>query len=366
MEPHYYQFEPYYRVIVTNLIKEKMKRGDVNSLSDTSGFIHEILQMGYELSDHEEKLLSLWLSHVLEFNFIEEILSSLEDESVEEVILHNDSWVQVIGKDRKEFYGPFLKGEDYQLSLEVFALKEKQLWNRATPFQSFQCHLFQRRWRAGLMHKSLSGLGLSKLFLRTQKNEEFPLSAFNLTEGQVRLIENCLQQKKNILICGATGSGKTSFLKSLTKLIPEREHIITLEDTSELALTSPFATQLLSSPEEGKTLVDFCHYALRMRPDRLILGEIRSDEVVPFLLSINTGHGGMMASLHANGAIDAIHRLCLLFQIYSQQTTVSYPEVLKLVCQGVDFIFHLEEKRVVNILEVKGSEGTTPYYELWN
>ena len=103
-----------------------------------------------------------------------------------------------------------------------------------------------------------------------------------------------------------------------------------------------------------------------MRPDRMILGEIRSHEVVPFLLSINTGHGGMMASVHSNSAIDAIHRLCLLFQIYSKKTSVDYPEVLKLVCQGVDFIIYLEDKRVCSILEIKGSEGTTPYYELYN
>ncbi len=366
MNPKHYEFEAYYRVLCRNLIKENMKKGNLLQLREVSYYLEELLQMGYDILAEEKVQLIEWLKHLLHLKFIENIITNHFVKNVEEVILHNESWVQVIGEHRKEFYGPFLNKEDYQLSLEVFSMGEKQLWNRAKPFQSFQCHYFSQNWRATIVHESLSCHNVSKLFLRAQKNERFPLSSFGLTEGQEQFINDCIIQKKNILVCGATGSGKTSFLKSLTDLIPEREHIITLEDASEINPKSPFSTQLLASPEQGKTLVDYCHYALRMRPDRIILGEVRSDEVIPFLLSINTGHGGMMASLHANSAIDAIHRLCLLFQIYSQKTTVNYPEVLKIVCQGVDFIFHLENKRVTNILQIKGCEGMTPFYEVWN
>lgn len=360
--PSFYKTESYYQEIIRSHIRERMKRSDWEVFEKNHYFMKELHEQGYELSDHEVKSLSLWLEHLIALKFIREIIESTE--AIEEVIIHNASWIQVIAKNRKEFFGPFLSEEDFELALEVFSFKQRLLWNRSSPFLSFQVHLFGQSWRAALMHESLSKG--SKLFLRSQRKTLFPLESYRVTGGQAHLIKECITHKKNIIVSGATGSGKTSFLKTLTQFIPEREHLITLEDTSELTPQSPFATELIASPELGKSLNDYCHYALRMRPDRMILGEIRSHEVVPFLLSINTGHGGMMASLHANSAIDAIHRLCLLFQIYSKQTSVNYPDVLKLVCQGVDYIFHLENKCITNILEIKGCEGTTPYYELWN
>ena len=73
-----------------------------------------------------------------------------------------------------------------------------------------------------------------------------------------------------------------------------------------------------------------------------------------------------MASLHANSGLDSLHRMCLLFQIYSGQMNIGYHEVMKLVCQGVDFVFFLKNKKIESIIEVKGCEGTTPFYEMWN
>jgi type IV secretion system protein VirB11 len=370
MPESFYQSTPYYRELIKEHLQNHIKAGHCDRLPQAKACLNYLKEQGYEISREDESHLEEWFNHLCHFAKIHHHLKECQAKdskgAVEEIIVHNNSWVQVIGPERLEFFGPALNKEDFEFSLLLFAQRHGLLWNQASPFLCFQSKLFDQDWRITLIHKSLCDHISSKIFFRHHAKEEFSLESFGLTQGQQVLIQRCLDQKKNILVCGATGSGKTTFLKSLVTLIPEREHLITLEDTPELRPKSPFATQLITPNDKPQGLKEFCHYALRMRPDRMILGEIRSAEVVPFLLSINTGHGGMMSSLHANSALDALHRLCLLFQVYSQQMNVSYHDVMKLVCQGIDFIIFLEHKRVTSIVEVKGCEGTTPYYEMWN
>lgn len=364
--PLYYQTPPYFRLLIKEFIVNHLKRPLENQLMIDHPIIY-LKEQGYDVSENEEKLLKEWLENLLNFDYIAKTLVEVEpDNTIEEIMLHGHNWIQLVGKTRREFFSTYLNEEDYQFALETFSLRQSVLWNPSSPFRSFKVKIFNQSWRATLCHKSLSANGVSKLFLRAQAKQSFPINSFGVTPGQEELIEQCMRAKKNIIVCGATGSGKTTFLKALISTISQREHLITLEDTSELNPNSSFSTQLLSQNCDGHRLVDYCHYALRMRPDRLVLGEIRSAEVVPFLLSINTGHGGMMASLHANSALDSLERLCLLFQVYCGQLNMAHQEVMKLVCQGIDFIYYLSNKKVESIVEIKGCEGTTPYYELWN
>ncbi|MBK5330340.1 MAG: Flp pilus assembly complex ATPase component TadA, partial [Ilumatobacteraceae bacterium] len=121
----------------------------------------------------------------------------------------------------------------------------------------------------------------------------------------------------NLLVSGATSSGKTTLLNALAALVPTTERIITLEDTAELRLSHPHVVRLeaRAPSAEGSgevTLPQLLRTALRMRPDRLVLGEVRGAEAVQLVQAMNTGHDGSMATVHANSAIDAVARVCSL------------------------------------------------------
>ncbi|HEU0197437.1 MAG TPA: ATPase, T2SS/T4P/T4SS family [Nevskiaceae bacterium] len=115
--------------------------------------------------------------------------------------------------------------------------------------------------------------------------------------------------KKNILLAGSTGSGKTTFLNTLLSLIPETERVYTIEDTAELQVTVPNFVSVESLPDKGITIRTLVREGLRFRPDRIIVGEVRGEESYDLLDAMNTGHSGGACTLHANSAADGLYRL---------------------------------------------------------
>jgi pilus assembly protein CpaF len=130
----------------------------------------------------------------------------------------------------------------------------------------------------------------------------------------VTLLSACVRARLNIIISGGTGSGKTTFLNALSGLIPDHERIITVEDAAELSLQQPHVVRLESRPAnvEGRgevTIRELVRNSLRMRPDRIVVGEVRGGETLDMLQAMNTGHEGSLATVHANSAEDAMSRL---------------------------------------------------------
>ena len=126
-----------------------------------------------------------------------------------------------------------------------------------------------------------------------------------------------MRARLNIVISGGTGAGKTTLLNALSAAVPDGERIITVEDNAELRLQQPHVVTLEARPPnvEGKgevTIRDLVRNSLRMRPDRIIVGEVRGAETVDMLQALNTGHEGSLVTLHANSCDDAIHRLATL------------------------------------------------------
>ena len=114
---------------------------------------------------------------------------------------------------------------------------------------------------------------------------------------------------------------------------------------------------------EGKTLKDYCAYAMRMRPDRILLGEMRSSEIVPFILSMNTGHRGLISTIHANSAKDCISRMCLLFSLYSNISKLNFSTITSLICQNVEYVIHMENKKIKEIIKIFGADNLNPIYD---
>src|SRR5262249_41410090 len=127
----------------------------------------------------------------------------------------------------------------------------------------------------------------------------------------------CVKARLNIIISGGTGCGKTTLLGSLSRFIPSTERVVTIEDTAELELQQPHLAKMEAQPadadgEGGVTIHDLTRNALRMRPDRIIVGECRGGEALEMLQAMNTGHEGSMTTIHANAPRDALSRIELM------------------------------------------------------
>ena len=138
--------------------------------------------------------------------------------------------------------------------------------------------------------------------------------AASITNEAKEYIETIVALEKNLIVSGGTGTGKTSFLNAVSLKIPETERIIVIEDSSELRLQQPHVlpleTVMPDRKGEGATSIrDLLHSALRMRPDRIVIGECRGGEALDLIQAMNTGHGGSLSTLHANTASDALNRL---------------------------------------------------------
>ncbi|BBB33604.1 pilus assembly protein CpaF [Thermotomaculum hydrothermale] len=135
-----------------------------------------------------------------------------------------------------------------------------------------------------------------------------------ITQDAIDFIELCILMKQNVIVSGGTGSGKTTLLNVLSSLIPDNERIIVIEDTAELQLQKEHILRMEAKPADKKgrgevTIRDLLHSTLRMRPDRIVIGEIRGGEAFDLLQAMNTGHGGSMSTIHSNSPFDTLSRL---------------------------------------------------------
>lgn len=281
-----------------------------------------------------------------------------------EIILHFPQ-IQIESAEGKQtIVNNDLNLNDFKACIQILCIRAEVEWSYSKPFQSFSLKINGHQMRATCLHESLSPYQRPKLFLRMMSINTPNLSSYFTQQEPSELITQEIIQKKNILICGATGSGKTTFLRSCLNQTEENEHIVVLEDTHEITLNRPTISYLLSdSRNKEKSLNQYCSYAMRIRPDRIILGEIRSEEVVPFTMAMNTGHRGLLATLHADSGRDALMRMALLFCLFSPGPQIQFSTALGLICRSLDYVIYLENKKVTEIVKVLGSEGDQCFIE---
>ncbi|MCB0379143.1 MAG: CpaF family protein [Bdellovibrionales bacterium] len=188
------------------------------------------------------------------------------------------------------------------------------------------------------------------------------VSLGTITDKVALFLSYIVKAKMNVIVSGGTGSGKTTFLQALSSEIPGHERIVTVEDVPELKLHQKNWVQLNSVHEEKRsvTIKDCLINSLRMRPDRILVGECRRDETFEMLQAMNTGHEGSMTTIHANNPVDCLTRMENL--LYASGFEIENIYLRKQIAESIDFIIQLGRlpsgKRVVtSILELTGTEG---------
>ena len=186
-----------------------------------------------------------------------------------------------------------------------------------------------------------------------------------LTADMVLLLSGCVKARLNMLISGGTGSGKTTLLNALSSFIPSNERLISIEDAAELRLQQEHVVRLETRPPnaEGRGEVvarDLVKNALRMRPDRIIVGEVRAGEALDMLQAMNTGHEGSLSTIHANSPRDALSRLETM--ILMAGTTLPNRAMREQVSSALDVVVQVQRfsdgtRRVTSLTEVTGMEG---------
>jgi pilus assembly protein CpaF len=188
-----------------------------------------------------------------------------------------------------------------------------------------------------------------------------------LTEEMAFFLESCVKCKMNVLISGGTGTGKTTLLNALSRWIPLVERVVTIEDAAELQLQREHVVRLETRPPniEGEGCItqrDLVRNSLRMRPDRIVVGEVRGAETLDMLQAMNTGHEGSMTTVHANNPRDALRRL----ENMVSMAGINYPirAIREQLSSALDVLVHLERmtgggRKIVKIVEITSMEGDT-------
>jgi len=208
-------------------------------------------------------------------------------------------------------------------------------------------------------------------FGRAPLTVEDLLRVRSLTPEMILVLRAMVRGRLNVLISGGTGSGKTTLLNCLSSFIPDTERIVTIEDSAELQMQQPHVCRLETRPPniEGRgevTQRDLVRNSLRMRPDRIIVGEVRGAEALDMLQAMNTGHDGSISTVHANSARDSITRLEMMLQMSG--ITIPTRAMRQQISSAIDVIIHTNRlpdgtRKVTSVSEIAGMEGDTIMFQ---
>jgi pilus assembly protein CpaF len=225
------------------------------------------------------------------------------------------------------------------------------------------------RVNATLPPVSIDGPTLSiRRFGRTRLRREDLLRLGMMSPDMAAFLEYAVSARKNILVSGGTGAGKSTFLGAIAECIPATERIVTIEDAAELILDQAHVVRMETRPAnvEGSgriTARDLVMNSLRMRPDRVIVGEVRGAEALDMLQAMNTGHDGSLTTVHANSPRDALARLETMVLMAGLE--LPSRAIREQIVSALHFVAHVRRyddgvRRVESIIEITGLEGLTP------
>lgn len=285
----------------------------------------------------------------------------LEDGSVTEIMVngYQNIFIEQNGKIRR-YQKSFSSEEKLNDMIQKMVSSANRVVNETNPVVD------ARLWDGSRIHVVLPPVSLIGPAITIRKfPEQFRVEQLiekkSISEECALFLQKLVRARYNIFISGGTGAGKTTFLNALSRYIPDTERIITIEDSAELQLDIPNMVCLESRNcnLEGKneiTIRDLIRAALRMRPDRIIVGEVRSQEAVDMLQAMNTGHDGSISTGHANSSADMLTRLEMMVLM---GTDIPLAAVKSQIASAIDILIHLERfrdgsRKVVSVEEVLG------------
>ncbi len=300
------------------------------------------------------------MSFELILPFLRPIEPLLLDESISEIMGNPDAswWYERDGTIRREETISFAAGK-LRTGLEVIANQLGKKLDEDNPILHAQLPDGSRLAAVIPPVVRLTPALVIRKFTSRQYTVDDLIGRGTLTRPLADFLAGQIRGGKTLLISGGTGTGKTTLLRILADFIPEQERLVVIEDTSELQIQKPNILAVECQTDTFKaniTFDDLLKSALRWRPDRIILGEVRGIEARTLLDSFNTGHAGSLATIHANSAEKALHRFANLVMRNHAQTTFSDTEAE--IAEAVDFVVHVERqpgRRIIReVLALRG------------
>lgn len=344
-------------LIDENIPEDKLLEQYINDEIDKSisGYDLDYLQRNY--------IYNLIQNEITGYGPITELLG---DDSVTEIMVNgpNSIYVEVDGKIMKEETVSFINDKHIVRTIQRIVQPLGRTIDAANPMVDARLR-DGSRLNAIIAPLSLKGPVLTiRKFAKNLEGIEDLLMKGTLTNDMAIFLEACVKAKLNILISGGTGTGKTTLLNILSSFIGEDERIITIEDAAELRLNQKHVisleTRMTNYEGEGEvTIRDLVRNSLRMRPDRIIVGEVRGKEAFDMMQAMNTGHEGSITTLHANGPIDALNRLETM--ILMNEMSIPVGAVRGYIENAIDIVIQIDRltdgrRKVTSISEVNGLE----------
>ena len=346
--------------IVQNLINNKIPQ-NVSMDQYINDEIDETLQ-DYDLDALER-------SHI--FNLIQNEINGygpltdlLNNDSVTEIMVNgiNEIYVEVDGKLVKDESVSFINDNHIIRTVQRIVQPLGRTIDAVNPMVDARLR-DGSRLNAIIPPLSLTGPVVTiRKFSKKMNDMEDLLRMGTMTAHMALFLEACVKSKMNIIISGGTGSGKTTLLNILSSFIDEEERIITIEDAAELKLHQSHVisleTRMVNYEGEGEiTVRDLVRNSLRMRPDRIIVGEVRGKEAFDMLQAMNTGHEGSITTLHSNSPVDAINRLETMMLMNDMELPVN--AIRNYIEKAIDIVIQIDrlsdgKRKVTSISEVVG------------
>ena len=359
--------------IIQNLIDEKIPDG-VFLEQYINDEIDQAL-MGYDLGNLER-------NHI--FNLIQKEVSGygpitdlLEDDTVTEIMVNSpkDIYVEIDGKIVKDESVSFINDTHIIRTIQRMVQPLGKTIDAANPMVDARLR-DGSRLNAIIPPLSLKGPVVTiRKFAKNLDGIEDLLRKGTLTNDMALFLDACVKAKLNIIISGGTGTGKTTLLDILSSFIDNSERIVTIEDAAELKLNQQHVisleTRSVNYEGEGEvTMRDLVRNSLRMRPDRIIVGEVRGKEAFDMLQAMNTGHEGSITTLHSNSVTDALDRLETMMLMNEMELPVS--AIRGYIENAIDIVIQIDrlsdgKRKVTSISEVSGfNDGRITLKEIFN